>query len=409
MPQFLRHAAAHTCLMNADPSTVAPGCAGILSEITATLAAGSDLPALLQRFLEPIVRLAGAQAGAVRVLDGSGSRLDLVSQIGLPEQVAGAERSMDRHCGVCGQAAGGQALVWADDLRACSQHAADDFFGASCRRVLAVPLQYRGQVLGIYNLFMAHDEPLRPEIASLLKSIGELLGLALHNARLEAEHLRTTVMRERAHMAAEVHDSVAQTLTYAKMRLPLLRDAILQHDDEQALKYFADLRTAVSDAHTGLRHIITQFRSRMDPQGLAHALDVLAKDFPERSGIDLQFVNELPDLSLPAAQEAEVFHVVREALANVARHSGARHAWLRMAPLRSDGSNVEVCIEDDGRGLPAASAAVQALDDGSHYGLKIMGERARRLHGEIDFGARPGGGTSVRLVFPPSTRIAETQ
>ena len=64
------------------------------------------------------------------------------------------------------------------------------------------------------------------EVLALLKSVGELLGLALDNARLESENLRAVVLNERQMLAAEVHDSVAQTLAFIKMRMPLLQEAI---------------------------------------------------------------------------------------------------------------------------------------------------------------------------------------
>ena len=80
----------------------------------------------------------------------------------------------------------------------------------------------------------------------MLKSVGELLGLALHNANLERENLRATVAGERQMMAAEVHDSVAQTLAFVKMRMPLLEEAVLEHDDARSLRYIGEVRQALS-------------------------------------------------------------------------------------------------------------------------------------------------------------------
>ncbi|HEX7373405.1 MAG TPA: hypothetical protein VF277_00395, partial [Steroidobacteraceae bacterium] len=78
--------------------------AGLLAEIAAGLSTDSDMGALLQRFLEPIVRLAGANAGAVRVLSEAGDQLVMVSSVGLPGAASGAEHAVDRHCGYCGAA-----------------------------------------------------------------------------------------------------------------------------------------------------------------------------------------------------------------------------------------------------------------------------------------------------------------
>ena len=394
----------------AGPPARGPGLepASLLTEITAGLAQGSDLQLLLQHFLEPIVRLAGAQAGAVRVLGDDGESLELISEIGLPATVTGAERTVDRHCGACGEAADQARLVWADDLSPCTQRAHGEFFGEGCRRVLAVPLQYRGELLGIYNLFFVGSDAPTPEIAAVLKSVGELLGLALHNARLEADNLRATVLHERQSMAAEVHDSIAQTLTFVKMRLPLLQEAMLAHDDVHSLKFFGDVKQAVGEVHASVRQILTQFRTQMPAQGLIPALQAGAASFEDRTGVQLEMVNHASGLALSPPQETQVFHIVQEALANVAKHAMAKHARLTLA-RRAD--QVEVLVEDDGHGL--APVAADAPSSGVHFGLEIMKERARSLGGDLDIGTRASGGTCVRLLFPaapPGTRAnrAET-
>jgi two-component system nitrate/nitrite sensor histidine kinase NarX len=365
---------------------------GLLAEIATDLATGGDLHRLLARFLGPIVRLAGAQAGAVRVLSDHGDQLQLVSALGLPEDLCGPGSAVDRHCGHCGAAADGQQIVWATDLSTCADRSGSAYFGQDGRRLLAVPLQHRGRTLGVYNLFFAEAKEPSPEVQAILRSVGELLGLALNNAWLEQERLRATLMAERQMMAAEVHDSLAQSLAFAKMRMPLLHDAMLAHDDAHAQRYYDDVRRAMSEAHASLRGILTHFRAPMDPQGLVHALGASAENFRRSTGTQLDFVNELPGLRLPAEQESQVFHIVQEALSNVARHAGAQHARLHIAPAQP--GELAVVIEDDGAGLPPAVAGT------SHYGMEIMVERARRLAGHLEVGRRQGGGTRVRLTFP---------
>ena len=363
----------------------------LLAEIAADLSSGSDLQALLQRFLEPVMRLAGARAGAVRVLSDDGRRLELVSEVGLPQHVACAERAVDRHCGVCGAAADGDRIAWSRNVESCARRSAAVYFGRECRRVMAVPLQHRARTLGIYNLFFERDEEPPAEIGTVLKSVGELLGLALHNARLERDNLRATIAGERQMMAAEVHDSVAQTLAFVKMRMPLLEEAVLGHDDERSLRYIGEVRQALSQAHGSLREIISHFRAPLDPRGLLHALRASAEGFRLRTGVEIEFDNRAGRLVLSAAQEAQVFHIVQEALANIEKHAGARHVRLAVE-LR--GAELEVVVEDDGAGFAAGDGAP------GHHGMKIMDERARRLGGTLVLGEREGGGARVCLRFP---------
>lgn len=368
---------------------------GILAAITADLGAGRDLEALLQRFLLPIVTLAGAQAGAVRAFGDDTQGMRLVGQIGLDPETAQLEQWVDRDCGVCGVAAGESRLAWAAGPDDCKLHSTAGAAGRRCEHVLAVPLTHRGRMLGIYNLFFETSTPPDMGVQSVLRAVGDLLGLALDNARLERENLRARVVAERQAMAAEVHDSIAQMLTFVKMRLPLVEQAIGSHDDAQALKYVADVRSAVSQAHGCLREILTHYRAPVDPKGLLHALAACAREFPERTGVSLDYANRAGAIELSTEQEAQAFHVVKEALANVAQHARARHAWLSVDA--HDGL-VEIVVEDDGSG-PAASPG-DATHGATHHGLTIMDERARRLGGRLDIGARRGGGTRVRLAFP---------
>ena len=366
---------------------------GILAEIAAGLAAGTDLHGLLARFLTPIMQIAGARAGAVRVLSPEGDRLQMISEVGLPDHVARAERAVDPTCGVCGSAFSRDAIMSAGDLGHCARRSHDQYFGHECRQVMAVPLTYRGRVLGLYNLFFDSRPAADDESRSLFKSIGELLGLALHNALLERETLRATVLAERQAMAAEVHDSIAQTLAFVKMRLPLLQEAIAGQDEASALKYCADVRQAVSSAHGNLREVLAHFRAPLDPLGLRHALQSCTAAFRELTRIDLSFDEQLPDLQLSVAQEFQVLRIVQEALANIAKHAHAQRAWLT---IRRHPERIEVVVEDDGNGVPDPPAA----DGESHYGLEIMRQRAASLGGTLDVGPRAGGGTRVYLSFP---------
>lgn len=370
---------------------------GLLAEIAAGLAGDTEMGALLTRFLDPIVRLAQAQAAAVRVLSPAGDRLQWVAALGLPDGLCSQQGSVDRHCGHCGAAADGQTMVWASDLSDCNARSQGDFFGKGCQRLLAVPLQHRGRVLGVYNLFFAGQAQPSPDVLAVLRSVGDLLGLALNNARLEQQTLQAALASERQMMAADVHDSLAQSLTFIKMRLPLLQDALHGRDHGRAQQYVDELGDVVSEAHAALRGIISQLRTPIDPQGLLHALGVSGSSFRQRSGAEFEFVNELPQLQLGPDQAAQVLHIVQEALSNVARHACAQHAWLHIRPLASDG--VEITVDDDGAGLeatPLPTGREPCARDG-HHGLAIMQDRALRIGAALAVGRRPGGGTRVRL------------
>ena len=362
----------------------------ILAEITAGLAAGREVREVLDHFLEPLMRIAQASGGAVRMLSSDGARFELIGSVGLAPHVRQLEHVVHSRCGFCGDAAGTAQAVWSTDLTICAQRSDAGYFGVDCRGALAVPLQHRGRVLGVYNLFFATGERPSDDVMALLRSVGELLGLALDHLRLEAEHVQAGVMQERQRMAGEVHDALAQSLGFVKMRLPLLRDAIEAAEAPRALRYLDEVRDTLTEAHSSLREIITHFRARTGTSGIAAALESLAARFTMHTGIVLEVTNRLPELRLPEEAEAELYHIVQEALTNVERHAKAHRGWLVVEPV-PDG--IEVRIEDDGVGLADGAGP-------GHHGIEIMRERAMRLGAQIGLAARPGGGSAVRVLLP---------
>lgn len=390
--------------LSSSPATGGTAPVRLLSDIAASLSSEQDLEALLQRFLRAIVDLAGATAGAARLLTDDGKQLRLVGAVGLPPDALEREGSVDLDCGFCGDAARRDFVADVTDLRRCAERTASRFFGGACLRIVAVPLRHRGRILGVYNLFLARDQDLTADVSTLLRAIGELLGLALENARLSRESTRATLMNERHRMANEVHDALAQTLWYMNMRMALLDKAMREHDEAGAGRYLADVREALGNAYSSLRQLLTHFRSRIDPQGLLHALTQTAATYRDKSGVELEFVNRAPELSLPVEHEVQVFHIVQEALANISKHAHARRARL---VVDRQGGHYEITIEDDGAGItsgvPTPREPPPAVS--AHFGLEIMRERARHLGGDVDVQGMPGSGTRVRLRFPVSNLV----
>ena len=365
----------------------------VLSEVTATLASEYDLEALFNRFLEMMVRLSGASAGVVRVMTSDGQHLRLAASLGLPPELVEQERLVDINCGICGAALRNDEIRLTRDLKPCFERTRQPYFG-ECSSMVVVPLEHNGRLLGAYNLYMTEERPIPEEVSLLFRTISEQLAMAVENTRLMRENLRMTLMSERQMMANEVHDSLAQTMAYMKMRIELLREALLQYESGKALKYSGDIQQALDEAYASLRELLTQFRNRMDPLGLEHALKELASGYFDRTGIRLEFENRIPDLDLTVDQEVQVFHILQEALSNVARHSGAKQATLT---LDADDGQYAFTVEDDGRGVFVMGAQP---DLRHHFGISIMSERAQRLHGNIEIANRPQGGARLRLLVP---------
>lgn len=379
----------------------------IFSAVSASLADEDDVEELLGRFLGTMLKLAKATAGAVRVVTADGKHLRLVAARGLPPEVVEHERLVPIDCGQCGSAIADNHSRYEIDLHDCALRTHHPYFERDCQAMVVVPLQHGGQLQGTYNLFLAERFELPEEVALLFRSISEHLGMALENAKLKRENLRITLMNERQMMAAEVHDSLAQTLAYMKMRMAMLQDALRDKGyggDEIVCKYAGDVGQALDDAYSQLRELLAQFRNRMDPLGLQQALTRLADTFQDRTGIALEFRNRVADLRLTVDQEAQIFFIVQEALANVGRHSEATEARLT---LEGAGDHYVVTVDDNGRGGQGFFAIANRTGGFAehphlrdHFGLSIMRERARLIGGRIEVANLPAGGFRVRLTIP---------
>ncbi|MBU0752175.1 MAG: GAF domain-containing protein [Gammaproteobacteria bacterium] len=376
----------------------------IISEVSASLVDEDDVEELLGRFLGTMIRLANASAGAVRVLTSDSRHLRLVGARGLPPEVVERERLVPVDCGHCGSAVRDNHSRYEIDLTVCADRTGHAYFGRECQAMVVVPLRYQGHLLGTYNLFLPDRFELPEEVALLFRSIGEHLGMAMENARLKRENLRITLMNERQMMAAEVHDSLAQTLAYMKMRIAMLQDALTDAEQDKANQYAGDLGQALDEAYAQLRELLSQFRNRMDPMGLVPAVAGLVANFRDRNGIDLDYHNRVADFRLSVDQEAQVFFIIQEALANVARHSGATKARL---VFEGAGDYYVATVEDNGRGGQGFFAIANRTSGfeehpklRDHFGLTIMRERARTIGGRVEVANLPEGGFRVRLTFP---------
>ncbi|MHB1247043.1 MAG: histidine kinase [Sulfuriferula sp.] len=375
----------------------------VLSEIAASLSTDSNIERLLERFLSTMVRLAGAGAGAVRVLTADGTGLRLIGSIGLGTDMRERESIVPLSCGVCGQAVFESVACNTEAMHICKNNSGLAFFGDCCVSFVAVPLQHKGQVLGVYNLFMFADAPSIPEDVRLLfSSISEHLGMALENARLTQENMRISLMNEREMLSNEIHDSLAQTLAYMNIRLEMLKESVHTEDKQFTEKYLGDMEDALESAYSGLRELLTQFRHSMDPRGLVPALQDLLAGTRKKTEARVDFVNHTQGLNLTPDQEVQVFHIVQEALANICKHSCARNIHLN---FEQTSAAYRLTITDDGIGL----YAVGNSDPDVHFGISIMQGRAKQLGGNLEISSRADEGTQVTLTFPsePPSKVKD--
>lgn len=367
----------------------------ILYDVAANINAARDLEDLLTRFLHTLKDVVAARAGTVRMLTPDGN-MKLIASSGLTPEVVKQEQliSVDR-C-LCGKAAQQGEVYALDNLDSCNQFAGRPFFDSGNIEMVAVPLRYRGQVLGVYNLFTEqHGLVEREDMKNLLTSIGHHLGMAIEKSRLDEEANLLSIMEERTRLANELHDSLAQSLASLKFQVRVL-DELLHSGSEAALWQEMELiENSLDEAYTELRELIAHFRAPVDKRGLLPAVEQAVERFRRNSGISAFLQIEWDGVNLPAEVEIQVLRIIQEALANIRKHSEANA--VRVMLRSGDDRHYMILIEDDGIGIQS-----KVLDSGpgEHLGLKIMQERATRIGGELKIESDSGEGTRIILSFP---------
>jgi len=371
----------------------------ILYDVAASINISRDLDDLLVRFLRIMNDVVQAKAATLRLVTED-NQMRLISSVGLSDDVVEKERLVSTQRCLCGKAFTDGELLSQDNVRECSLLAGHDFFDDDDIEMIAVPLQYRNQTLGVYNLFVEKPGLVeREDIKELLVSIGRHMGMAIEKSRLDAESNQTSIVQERNLLSSELHDSLAQTLASLKYQVANLDDSITGGDEETAEKEIAQIENTLNEAYTELRELIAHFRAPFDERGLVASIDKAIDRFRKETGILTFFQNEWVKTGLPSTMEMQVLRIVQESLNNIRKHSKA-HA-VRVL-LRNDANNQHLLmIEDDGVGI-----VNQELNGkpGEHVGLSIMKERAQRIGGDLKIESEYGEGTQIILTFHTPTQ-----
>ncbi|MDH6520915.1 signal transduction histidine kinase [Streptomyces sp. SAI-135] len=212
-------------------------------------------------------------------------------------------------------------------------------------------------------------------------------------ARERAERARAARRRadeERLRIARELHDVLAHSISVINVQAGVGL-ALLDTDPEQARTALTTIKAASKEALGEVRQVLDTLRTPGDaPRAPAPGLDRLPELVSQAAGAGLTVEVEGAAPALPPGADLAAFRIVQEALTNVVRHSGSRHARVR---LDHDGGALRLRVDDDG---PATGADA----GGSGNGLAGMRERAAALGGTIEAGPRPEGGFRVLAVLP---------
>jgi signal transduction histidine kinase len=351
-----------------------------LQPVARELSAGLYPATIAESVLQSLARDVGFDRGAVFVRTGAGRLVPIATH--------GASR-VDWVVDVAGDTPFADAWMSQRPQRRNRQ------LSGPAGSSLVVPLVVGTRSFGVVGVEAA-SRSVGPEHAAKAMEIVSEAAMRLETALLFDEVRESATAEERRRVAREIHDGIAQELSYLGYFVDgLAADARRRGDVMEA--ELVTLRAEITRFVHELRMSIFDLRSEVDGHGgLGLALSEYIRSFGRRTGLTVHLsLNEAPN-RLPAETEAELLRIAQEAITNVRKHARAENLWVT---LEVDPPVAHLRIEDDGRGLGPVRF--------DSYGLQIMRERASRLRTTVDVQPRRPRGTSVDIRLGGSSQSGD--
>jgi signal transduction histidine kinase len=266
------------------------------------------------------------------------------------------------------------------------------------------PLQAGDQVLGMLAISRDYGDSYSEDDISFVSSLASPIALALQNARLfeqlseNQNQLRglsqKLVQAQENHfrkIAGEVHDQIGQDMTAINVNLNILQNMLPQTTSEDIILRLADTEKLVKESVNHMRSLMSELRPPMlDQYGLTSALSWYCEQYQRRTETKI-IINDLymKNKRLTTEIEIALFRIAQEALNNIAKHANATQVDIE---LFEEEGEVMMAITDNGEGFDTRK---QASTMPAHWGLALMEERARAIHGEFLIRSVPRRGTQI--------------
>ena len=408
---------------DAHPAAIPERCSyelSILNDVARALNGSVDVPELLIKALEKVAELLGLETGWVLLFDEVTGAPSLAVAQNLPR---GLEMEPERMSGLCycvesflsGHIEGAAnvnvvkcsrleklALAHGDTaglryhasipLNVCVGHNA----ALRGEDVPTDPCRYHKRI-GVLNVASAKWRRLTDGELELLRTIGDLVAVAVERVQLHDRRLQAAQVEERNRLARDIHDTIAQDFTAIAFQLEAV-EAILEQEADPA-RIRSSVRAALDLTRKGLdetrRSVLNLRAAPLEGRSLKEALDSLVREVGTSASAAVIFEPATSGRPLPPAVEVGLYRIAQEALQNAVRHADAGTVHVR---LHADADGVRLSIEDDGLGFDAE--AVSVMRSGGRFGLLGMRERAHLLGGRLSIESTQGEGARITAEVP---------
>lgn len=233
----------------------------------------------------------------------------------------------------------------------------------------------------------------------LIVALTNLISTALSLRKQRQQEHQLILFEERSTIARELHDSLAQSLSYLKIQVSVLERHLKNVGSEpvQAPVYqnIEQIKIGLGSAYQQLRDLLVTFRLTIDNDNFDEALRDAASEFASKGDFNMTVHNRIMTLNLSATEQIDLIQIAREALSNISRHAKAKNVEIQLAYEDGD-KYIVMSIIDDGVGMSGS------VDQTQHHGLIIMKERAHNIGGELIVTDNQPQGTIVTVRFAPN-------
>ncbi|SHO23755.1 Hypothetical nitrate/nitrite sensor protein NarQ [Moritella viscosa] len=232
-----------------------------------------------------------------------------------------------------------------------------------------------------------------------LRSYCRIISRSQHRSQSNLEAQRSLLMEERAVIARELHDSLAQALSYLKIQVALLKRHLKNQEITPPTNDIVDeIDTNLKVSYTQLRELLNTFRLTLNDANLSEAISIMLAQLRQRTKSKIHLSYELEEHLFKPNQHIHILQIIREAVLNSIKHANSNEIMIDCVTNKN--GTINVSISDDGDGIPANPTK------SNHYGLNIMDERASKLGAKLEIKNNIKKGTLVLLTFDRENKHA---
>jgi signal transduction histidine kinase len=257
------------------------------------------------------------------------------------------------------------------------------------RSELAVPIQFKGAVMGVLNIQSDSLNAFDESDVELMELLANQAGVAIQNARLYQQARQVAVWEERQRMARELHDSVTQSLYGISLYTQAALGQLAMGNKDQAVNQLGEIGETAQEALAEMRLLIFELRPQvLEQEGLMMALHTRLSSVEQRAGLKTSIKDTLSG-RLPLAIEESLYRIALEALNNVIKHANAKSVQI---VLNQEAGRLVMEIMDDGIGFDTTKTRRAGC-----IGLTVIQERADAIGGRLEVQSQVGSGTCIRV------------